>query len=452
VVTGQQVGLFTGPSLTIYKALTALRLSRELRRQGIRCVPVFWMAADDHDLAEITRLVVPGPSPRVIDARERLFGAVSMPPCPVGAIRLPETIEPLLEEYAASFAGLEWSDAVRMQLAYSCRPGMTFAEAFGRLMALLFRGRGLILFDPRAAAAKRLAAPVIGRALQEAQALRASLAERSRALQNSGFEPQVAVLPHSTLVFLEDEGERRSLVADDGAFKLKDAGRQFAEQQLLDLLGSCPERFSPSALLRPLVQDHLLPTVAYVGGPAEVSYFAQLGPLYDSFGRPMPVVWPRSSFTILDAGTRDLMERLGLRLEDCLQGEGEAMRRILQARPASFELQLAGLRRTVDQAVDGVKPGLAVEASLQAAAETARRKLHHRIDSLQRRLINYELRRNGALRADVARLLAYCAPNGHLQEREFGIQPQIARLGPGLLDILDAAIEVGDFSHRIVSP
>jgi len=451
VATGQQVGLFTGPGLTVYKALTAIHLSRELCRRGIRCVPVFWMAADDHDLAEVTRLAMPGPAPCVIDARLRLWGTAAMPPCPVGDVRLPEAIEPLQAEYAASFAGFEWSDAVSLQLASSCRPDMTFTEAFGRLMAWLFRGRGLILFDPRDTAAKRLAAPVIDRALREAPALRARLAEQGRTLQHSGFKPQVAVLPHSTLVFLEHEGERRLLVGGDGAFSLKDAGRQFAEQQLLELLGSHPERFSPSALLRPLVQDHLLPTAAYVGGPAEVSYFAQLGPLYVSLGRPMPVVWPRSSFTVLDAGSRSLMERLGLRLEDCLQGEDAAMRRILEARPARFALQLAELRHTVDQAIDEVKPGLATEPGLEAAAETARRKLRHRIDSLQRRLISHEVKQNGALRDDVVQLLACAAPNGHLQERELGILPLFARLGPGLLDMVDAAIDLGDFSHRIVS-
>jgi bacillithiol biosynthesis cysteine-adding enzyme BshC len=453
VVTGQQVGLFTGPLLTIYKALTALRLSRELRRRGSPCVPIFWMATDDHDLAEVTRLVMPGPALRVLDARERLFGTAAMPPRPVGGIRLPETIKPLLEEYAAAFAGFEWSSAIRTQLASSCRSGMTFAEAFGRLMAQLFCGRGLILFDPRDATAKRLAAPVIGRALREAPALRGRLAERSRALRNSGFEPQVAVLPRSTLVFLEDEGERRALIAEDGAFMLKDTGKHFAGQELLELLESLPERFSPSALLRPLVQDHLLPTVVYVGGPAEVSYFAQLDPLYDAFGRPMPVVWPRSSFTILDAETRDLMGRLGLKLEDCLQGEREAIRKILQAQPARFELQLAELRRTVDRAVDDAKPALAAaEACLESSAETVRRKLHYRIDSLQRRFINYEMRQNGALRGELAHLLSRCAPNGHLQERELGIHTQLARLGPDLLHLLEASIDLQDFSHRVVCP
>jgi bacillithiol biosynthesis cysteine-adding enzyme BshC len=453
VVTGQQVGLFTGPILTIYKALTALRLSRELRLRGITCVPIFWMASDDHDLAEVTRLVVPDPALRVLDSRERLFGTPAMPPRPVGAIRLPETIEPLLEEYAASLAGFEWGSAVRTQLAASCRPGMTFTEAFGRLMAQLFHGRGLILFDPRDATAKRLAAPVIGRALRDAPALRGRLAERSRALRNSGFDPQVAVLPRSTLVFLEHEGERRSLIAEDGAFRLKDTGKQFADQELFELLESNPDQFSPSALLRPLVQDHLLPTVVYVGGPAEVSYFAQLDPLYDTFGRPMPVVWPRSSFTILDAETRDLMGRLGLKLEDCLQGEREAIRKILQAQPASFELQLAELRRTVDRAVDNAKPDLAAAgACLEASAETVRRKLHHHIDSLQRQFINYEIRQNGALRGELARLLGRCAPNGHLQERELGIHTQLARLGPDLLGLLDASISIEDFAHRIVCP
>jgi bacillithiol biosynthesis cysteine-adding enzyme BshC len=452
VVTGQQIGLFTGPILTIYKALTALRMSEELRRRGFNAVPIFWLASDDHDLAEITRLTIPGPGSeiRVLDSRELLFGTTEMPPRPVGTIELPETIRQVIDAYGSSFLG-EWSDKVRSRLISACQPGANFAGAFGRLMAGLFRDKGLILFDPRDAGAKMLAAPVIRKALGEAQLLRTQLAERSRRLQDFGLEAQVAILPHSTMVFFEEEGERRLLAARDGEFVLKDTSRRFRLEELLHLTESAPERFSANVLLRPLVQDNLLPTVAYVAGPAEISYFAQIEPLYRFYGRPMPVVWPRASFTILAGEARATMERHALRLEDLFLGERHLVREILKAQPERSEILLAELTECADRGIEQLKPAVAsADPSLGPAAETVRRKLLHRISSLQAKFVSFEMRRNSALRAEVLHVLNQCYPNGNLQERELGVHYLLALLGPQLVDTLYNLVDLGSFTHQVV--
>jgi len=453
VLTGQQAGLFAGPVLTIYKALTALRVSDELRRAGFNSVPVFWIASDDHDLAEAATLWIPGANHRtpMHDARERLFGIAALPPYPVGTIRLPEAITALTGEYAASFAAFEWGGRVRERLAIASTPGSTFSEAFGRVMADIFNARGLILFDPRDPRAKRLAAPVFSRALTEAPALRTLLDDRHRELQQAGLKPQVAVLPHTTLVFLEDQGERRLLRTGHGGFQQKETGRQFTTEEILRLTERQPDRFSPNVLLRPLVQDHLFPTAAYVGGPAEISYFAQVEPLYRFFDRPMPVLWPRSSFTILDKGSGEEMDRLGLQLEDFFPGERHIFRKILRAQPGSAEDLLERLSRDIAQKIETLTPSVAeVDGSLAAAADRARSKILHRIASLESRFVSSEIRRNLDLRNVVARLLQSCYPNGNLQERQLGAHYLLARDGPSLLDILYSSIEMEDFRHQIV--
>lgn len=454
VVTGQQAGLFTGPVYTIYKALTALRLSEELRRRGLTAVPIFWMASDDHDLAEITRLKVPAPGRDnlVLDGRELLFGTTNLPPRPVGSIALPATASSLLDEYTASFAG-EWRHPMRAQLASACQPGMTFTESFGHIMAQLFEGRGLVLFDPRDARAKRLAAPVIETALRAARSLRTQLAERGQALQASGLAAQVAVLPRSSLVFLEENGERRLLVESDGRFVLKDrAKKYFTIDELIDLLKNAPERFSPNVLLRPVVQDSLFPTVAYVGGPSEVSYFAQVAPIYESCNRPMPVIWPRSSFTVIQPEIRAIMQRPALTLEDCFQGRNHVLRKILQARPSRFDDLLAGLRRCADHDLELLKPALvAADASLGPAADNVKRKLMHRVTSLETKFGNFRLRQDSALREAMRFLFNHCYPDGNLQERELGVHYLLASLGPSLLDAVYETIDLQAFTHRVLS-
>ncbi|MBP1595711.1 MAG: hypothetical protein H6Q05_1088 [Acidobacteria bacterium] len=453
VVTGQQAGLFTGPMLTICKALTALRLSEELRRSGHNAVAIFWIASDDHDLAEITRLVLPGAEdgPRVLDARETLFGQAELPGSPVGCLRLPESIRALVEAYVGSFARSAQSDTIRVQLAAAYQPGATFTEAFGRLMARLFRDHGLILFDPRHEGAKRLAAPLIRKALLSAHELRAQLTDQILALHAMGLREQVAVPPHSTLVFYEEEGQRKLVLARDQEFALKNSRSRFTSEQLSGLTASAPERFSPNALLRPVLQDHLFPTAAYVGGPAEISYFAQAGPIYRYFRRSMPVVWPRSSFTVLGPETCEILKRHSLAPEDCYGGERTLIRRMLRAHSDRSGILLEELETRIERTMPELKAALAAaESSLGPATETIGRKLEFRLDSLRRGFEGFRVRNDKRLRKDLSDLQSNCFPNDNLQERELGVHPMIARLGPSLLAAMYASIDLQAFKHRIL--
>jgi bacillithiol synthase len=451
IMTGQQVGLFTGPALAIYKALAALRLSAQLRSRGINAAAVFWMASDDHDLAEVTRLTIPGSNGQLValDTRETLWGSRELPPRPVGSMQLPESIRGVLGAYCDALS-ISVGSPVRNQIAAAYQPGATLSEAFGRRMTQLFRGKGLILFDPRDVEAKKLAAPVMKRALQESRELRGHVRDGSAALQAAGLQPQVAVIPRSTLVFIEDEGERRLIAATGNNFTLKGSAKELTAEELRQIAERSPEQFSPNVLLRPVVQDHLFPTAAYVGGPAEISYFAQAEPLYRFFGRPMPVIWPRTSLTVPDAKSSATMERFALTLEDCFQGENQLLRKMLKLHPPDFESPLARLRNLADPGLEELKPALAlVDRTLEPAAETVRRKLLFRIDSLHRKFLNNELRKNSSIRNQIRNLLDDCYPRETLQERELGIDYILARHGASLLDALYDQLDPASFSHKI---
>jgi bacillithiol biosynthesis cysteine-adding enzyme BshC len=363
---------------------------------------------------------------------------------------MPATIQEVVNEYCDTLAEPR-REGFRSELAAAYRPGATFAEAFGRLLSGLFRERGLLVFDPRDRNAKRLASPVIRMAIETAPMLRSRLSERSRALQEIGLEPQIAILPRATMVFREEGGERRLLLTGDHGFLLKDTPRQYGAEELSGLIESEPERFSPNVLLRPLVQDHLFPTVAYVGGPAEVAYFAQIDPLYRFYQRPAPVIWPRAGFTILDTEASESLERHALSLEDCFQGKNHVVRKILLAEPGRAEVLLAGMRQRIEQEFEEMKPALtSMDISLGASAETIRRKLLHRVASLQSKFVNFEMRRNASLDQEVSHLLDCCYPNAHLQERELGVHPLLARHGLSLLDTLYDCIDPAILAHRIV--
>jgi bacillithiol biosynthesis cysteine-adding enzyme BshC len=321
VVTGQQLGLFLGPLFTFYKAASAIAAARALEREsGIRCVPVFWMQTEDHDFREIDHchLLLPdgsrqtlrlndtlGASGQRVSVKHRLLGE--------DCLRLAAALEDGLGE-------LPFAGEVLPLIRAHYRPGQSLAGAFAGLLATIFADEGLILLDPRdPAIAKGTAGPIYRRSLIESERIATALVERIEVLASAGFATQVHVRAASPLFFFHQggpEGERFRLEREGDVWALVGTNQSISTDELLPLLEAEPLRFSSSALMRPILQDYLLPTAAYVGGPAEVSYFAQLPPLYEIFQLPMPLVIPRARFRLLEAKAASLLARLHLAPSD----------------------------------------------------------------------------------------------------------------------------------------
>ena len=326
VVTGQQVGLFSGPAYTIYKALTAVRLAAQLSEQGIPAVPMFWLATEDHDVAEVNHAFVFGPDHRPIQISVDADGA---PERPVGSIPIAAPPVGRLREALAGFPhGEEVAEMVRA--AYPA--GVTFGRGFRALLERLLAGRGLLFVDPLDESVRRLAAPLLQEAVRQDESLHAKLIERGKALEAAGYHAQVHVEAKTSLVFLLDGERRATLRRQNDEYASKDRKYSAAE-----LIGRA-EQLSPNALLRPVVQDYVLPTVAYVGGPAELAYMAQSQVLYRELLGRMPVMVSRSGFTLLDARTAKLIERYGLTIPSFFHGEdGSARRSRAEADPAGVD-------------------------------------------------------------------------------------------------------------------
>jgi len=457
IVTGQQVGLFTGPLYTIHKAFTAIRIAQDLRRRGVRAVPVFWMDSEDHDLAEVTRVSILGPEsvPQTLDYRPLLFQDTNQneKARAVGSIAFPTSIHEATEHYLASLAGAPWQNEVRSQLQSTYSPASTFAQSFGRLMARLFRDLGLVLFDPQDREAKRLLSDLIERSVRNSHQIYERLLARNVALQDAGYHTQVSVLENSTVLFLHDEGERKALTRLDSGFGLKNSDRRFTESELARLAQAAPENFSPNVLLRPLVQDHLFPTIGYVAGPSEIAYFAQIQVLYELFGRPMPVIWPRASMTFLEPETSAEMKAAGLAFEDCLQGKHHVVERLITANnDSNTNFMLQQLREVLDRELQELRPDMeAADSSLGPALETASRKIFHQVEALQTKFIHFETRHNRAILNKADFLLNNCYPNKNLQERELGINYFLARHGPSFMAEIFAQVEPESFVHKVIS-
>jgi bacillithiol synthase len=331
-------------------------------------------------------------------------------------------------------------------------PGSTFALSFARLITRLFRGSGLILFDPQDTEAKRLASTIFQKALNEADTLHAALMRRNQELHAAGFHAQVSVAENSTVLFFFAEGERRALERRSSGFGLKSSERAFSLEELMEHADRNPELFSPSVLLRPLIQDYLFPTVAYVGGSSELAYFAQIEVLYTLFERPMPLIWPRNSFTLLEPEIAVEMDRLEIGIQDCFQEIQHVLEKTIRNSRFSETLtHLEELHERLDRVLTEIRPEVqAIEPPLVQALETARRKILHNIQRLKAQVVRLAGMQNSSSLNAVDLIMSHCYPNQNLQERELGYLHFLARHGHSLLDTIHNGMEVGNFAHRVL--
>ena len=453
VVTGQQVGLFGGPMFAIYKALTAIKLAEESAAAGIDAVPVFWLATYDHDLAEVNHVSVPGS-----DGTLRTFttSSHSVAGAPVSAVRLGEEILPVVEEAAALLGDTEVSHFLRE----SYRPGESLGTAFARFFTRLFSQWGVILLDASDPELHRVASPIYRKAIERAEDLDAALLTRGQELEKAGYYQQVKVTPSSVLLFTLHNGARtaihRRINGSDNSAEFiigSESGTQkLSSSELLDRIAETPESFSPNVLLRPVVQDYVLPTLAYTGGAAEAAYFAQVGAVYEMLlGRVTPIV-PRFSATLVEPKVQRWLGQYGITVLDTLQGP-EALRQNLASRTLPADLQAAFERanKSVEESFSGLKDALAkLDPTLVEASQTGASKIHYQLDRLRERALAAELRRSEVVSRHAAVLSEMLYPNGELQERGIAGAYFVARHGVELLRTIHQTMPTDCHDHQIL--
>lgn len=440
VVTGQQVGLLSGPAYTIYKALTAAKVARTLTSQGIAAVPVFWLATEDHDFAEINHCWTFDSQHRPI--RLEIDGT-GPPNQPVGEVKITSTPLDVLEESLRDFP---FRDDVLALVAEAYTPGRSLGQAFGALLKRLLSSYGLIHIDPMSPAIRELAAPAMRSALSSAADLSRLVLERNRELTSLGYHAQVHVEEKTSFVFLLEDGQRIPLRRDGPDYISQ--GRRFSSQELMERA----HQLSPNALLRPVIQDSILPTVAYVGGPAELAYLAQSQVIYRAILGRMPVALHRTGFTLLDQRSRKLMSRYGLTLADFFHGEC-----VLRER-ASAKLVPPAIAKAIQQtsAVTGLAfQDLGVELAgfdptLAKALEKTRKKVTYQVSKLERKIARESLARDAKAGRDASYLYGLIYPHKHLQERLYSITPFLARHGMDLIDRLYDSVRLECPDHQLI--
>lgn len=443
IVTGQQVGLFGGPLLAFMKVASALALARQIDASGVPCVPIFWMASEDHDLVEVNQALLLTHDFNLAPFEAETKGAKGSP---VANVRLGAGTSNLVSQATDILGDSLASDYLRD----SYREGETLSNAYARFYARLFGEHGLIVLDPADEELHGVAAPLFAEAIRRAPELDEALLARNRELRDAGYHEQVKVTDLSTPLFALVEGARVPVHRANGQFSI--GSERFSPDELIRRIEERPQDFNANVLLRPVLQDYWLPTLAYFGGPAEVAYFAQLGVVYEKLlGRVTPVL-SRLSATLIEPRIERLLEKYEVALPELFHGECE-LRDCIASRslPPQLKEDFLKGKLAAEEAMQRISESLGrLDPTLVRASNRAASKMLYQVSRLERRAAAAELRRNEVISRHAAQIENSLYPRKTLQEREISGVYFHAKYGPNLISHLIELAQAPCAEHKIL--
>jgi bacillithiol biosynthesis cysteine-adding enzyme BshC len=450
IVTGQQAGLFGGPLFTLLKAITTVRLAERIGREhDVTVVPIFWIDAEDHDWNEVSACAV-------LD-NDLVLQRISADPPEgagermVGALAWTDRIEDARAALGAVLPAGEFTSWLLEFLDESYRPGHGVADGFARLLERLLGPHGLVVYDASDPAAKPLLAPLFAEELRHAGRTSLLAARAGADLVGRGYHMQVT--PHA---------DHAALFAIDGGRRpIRSAGEQFAigdddavaRETLIDRAFHEPWAFSANVLLRPIVQDTLFPTIAYVAGPNELAYLAQLRGVYESFDVPMPLMVGRATATLVDSAALRFVTRHDVAFESLRDQDEHALNELLRTLlPPSVERSIDEAERALAERMEAVIAALPeVDPTLEGKGRSILGRMQHELQTLRAKVLQAAKRRDETLRRQFLHARAQAFPDGEPQERIVSGVSFLARYGPALIDRLFEELPLEMGTHWVIA-
>lgn len=451
VVTGQQAGIFTGPLYTIYKALTAIKLAHHITdRFGVIAVPIFWNASEDHDFQEVRHV-------EFVSRDDRVLSLVYEPKADIDAKSIFDVpLEPSLEFLIGLMEGdtneSEFKHSIIDLLRNSLGRCYSLADWFSCLMQALFNSYGLVMIDPHLPPWRRLASPIIEREIENPLQSSHLINETGQQLRELGYRQQIMRKEDDVNFFFYAQGRRNKVRFQGAKFLVNRVGLEYDKTEMMDMLAKEPERFSPGAALRPLVQDHVLPTVAYIAGPGEVSYFAQMRDTYSFFDLVMPVIYPRRRAMLIEAGIAKILDRYGLDVEDVRKSRKDLIRLIV-SRGNSHPIVRECDRKlgAMEEVLDEFRREVAeTEPTLAEPIDKLKQKIGYEMDKIRQKLVLAQENELDIIEQHVDRLRTHLFPEGKEQERVLNIFPYLFTYGIQLIAMLEKAIDIMDFERQTI--
>lgn len=315
VIGGQQAGLLTGPLYTLYKAVTIIQLARrEEERLQRSVIPVFWIAGEDHDRDEVDHIWVQDHEGKPVKYR---YKSDDREKRPVSSLLLPkEELHQWIDQLSQLLPDREYKHEWVEQLKSFADESISWVRFFARVMHHLFGKWGLLLIDSADPRLRRLEAPFFQQLIRQSETIQERVLTAIAQLEEMGYKNPVEVRPGQANLFVEVEGERLPLLRQGGEWMTREKEATFTTEQLLEIAEKNPERLSNNVLTRPLMQEYLFPTLAFVGGPGEIAYWSLLKQGFAEVGLEMPIIYPRVQMTLLHRTAEKRMREFALSWED----------------------------------------------------------------------------------------------------------------------------------------
>lgn len=317
VIAGQQAGLLTGPLYTVHKAISVLILAKQASEQlGKDVVPVFWIAGEDHDLAEISHLYLKaGTTVEKLNIPFAQYGKQS-----ASSVTLQkDRVRPYLEAYFRSLPETAYSKELQAQCHRFLDESESFTDFFAHFIQAFFGETGLLFIDAANPELRRFESPLFAEMITNNEAIARAVTATEERLTQLGYPPVIGAELQSANLFLDIHGERTLLQREGGEFTCNGGAIRFTREELLAIAETAPERLSNNVVTRPIMQEMVFPVLAFIGGPGEIAYWAALKDAFGVLDMEMPVVMPRLNMTIVNRRTQQLFVKYGLTFEEVME-------------------------------------------------------------------------------------------------------------------------------------
>jgi len=451
VVTGQQTGIFTGPLYTIYKALTAVKLSQYLsEKYQADFIPIFWVESNDHDLREANHINLLNSNSDIVKIEYN--PSQYTPDSSMKDVIIDDTFALIIDELEKFLPNTEFKSEIFRIIRDSYQPSKSISYGFGRMMSHLFGKYGLVLMDPSDQEIKKLMLPIFQKEIENPLKSVEIINNAGENLRALGYESQIEKTDDSTCIFIEIDGVRRKLYYRNDRFEFDCFDMVLSKSELSETLQIAPWRFSPNVALRPVIQDYLLPTVAYIAGPGETAYFAQLKQLYSYFDVNMPIIYPRASLTIIEGKVQRVMEKNNLEISDLLENYDKLFSRLSREHaPVEIEVLIESSRSSIEKIFQSLSVELSsIDPNLANIVESARKKTDLQISILKDKAYQSQRGREEVTRNQIKRACMNVFPEGKPQERVFNIVQYLNLYGTKFLDDLMSIISIEDIGHSVL--
>lgn len=451
VVTGQQLGILGGPLYTFYKIITAIKLSRFLseRYDDYDFVPLFWLEGDDHDFNEVRAIKIfnDASSLTTIEYKEEIEEDELKQS--VGLIKFDNTIIEFFNRLNSTLKQSDFKENILNDLKEFYKEGKTFKEAFRDLIFKYFDEYGLIIFDPQDDEVKKLLKPIFKKEITDFRQHTEQLVHVSATLEEL-YHAQVKVKPVN--LFLRIDDGRFSIEPAENEYRLKRKRKSFTQEQLLELLENEPDKFSPNVLLRPICQDYLLPTAFYVAGPSEISYFAQIKPLYELYNIVQPIIYPRSSVTLLENSIANSLEKYSITINDIFIDVDNVKKKIINSvEESSVEEIFNGIGNQIEVTFDHLKEKLLdLDKTIADSSNRYRDKILNTISELKSKAEKAQQKKYEVTLRQIDRAAVHLFPNSNLQEREINFVYYANKYGEDFLKKVFDELQINKFEHQVI--